>query len=136
MADLTITAANVAYTSGGSTKTAIAGEAITAGEAVYIDTSDSNKIKLANVTSATASVVAGVSVNDAASGQHITYVTAGAIINPGATVAVGKLYVCSASGAIAPVDDLTTSDYVSVIYVGTAASSVTLLLENTGVLHA
>ncbi len=133
MADLVITAANVVRTSGIKVE-AIAGETITAGQAIYIDTSDSNEMKLSDcTTSATTAVVDGIALDGASDGQPIVYLKAGGVLNPGATVAVGKIYVLSASGAIAPVDDLTSADYTTIIGYATTTSSMTLTLDASGV---
>ena len=48
MAAISITAANVLKSSTGQVSVGTAGATITAGQSVYIDTSDSNKIKLAD----------------------------------------------------------------------------------------
>lgn len=133
MADLSITAANVKKGTTGEIKRATAGATITAGQVLYKDTSDSNKFKLADVTTSSATAtVAGVALNNAAASQPVNYVDAGTL-DLGATLTVGSTYVLSASGAIAPIGDLASSDYVSYIGYATAADSMTLMVESTGV---
>lgn len=133
MADLTITAASVTKTSG-ITVNGIAGGTLTAGMPIYIDTANDNVIKAATCEGTSLqATVAGVTLHAALTGQPIAYATAGAVMNPGATVAVGSTYVLSATGLICPIADLASSDYVSYVYRATTASSVTLMCVNAGV---
>lgn len=91
MAAISITAASVLKSSTGQVSVGTAGATITAGQAVYIDTSDSNKIKLADANGTTpANTFAGIALNAASSGQPVSYCTndtAGFTI--GATVLAG-----------------------------------------------
>lgn len=134
MADLSITAASVTLTSG-STQSGTAGASITAGQALYVDTSDSNKLKLADANDTAAkAVVAGIALHAAASGQPIKYATADAVINPGATCTVGEIYVVSTTaGGIAPVADYTTGQYLGLIGYATAAGALKLICQTSGV---
>ena len=86
--DLSITAANVAPSSGAQYADGTAGATITAGQAVYLDTS-ANTYKLADcdATAATA-VIAGIALNGASSGQPIKIQTAGTI-----TIEIGRAHV-------------------------------------------
>lgn len=135
MADLTITAANVASVSGGTSAkvTATAGGTITAGMPVYINAS--NQIVAAANTSALAADVDGIALNGASSGQPITYQTKG-VINLGATLVVGTIYVLSAAGAISPVDDVTTGDFVTVLGVAQTAANLKIGICAGGVAAA
>lgn len=136
MADYAVTAANVQLTSG-RTDTAEAGAAITAGDAIYIDSTDSDKAKLADVTTSSATAkVAGVALCDAAIGNTVVYAKPNAIIDMGITFTVGVTVVLSAAGAVAPHTDLATSDYISIIGVPSAADSIKLVLHNSGIVHA
>lgn len=128
MADLSITAASVATSSTASIdRTGTAGEAITRGEPVYKDSSDSNEYKLAAATS-TASNCYGIAMADAADGQPLPVCTkdpGGLTI--GSTVVVGTVYVVSATaGGIAPIADMTTGDYVCVLGVADTTSTIKL----------
>ena len=91
MAAISITAANVLKSSTGQVSVGTSGATITAGQSVYIDTSDSNKIKLADANgTAPANTFAGIALNAASSGQPVSYCTndnAGFTI--GATVVAG-----------------------------------------------
>jgi hypothetical protein len=108
-----------------------AGDSITAAEPVYYDT-DTDRYKKADNTSgtgtATTSEVAGIAAHAAFIGQPLTIVEEGNF-QPGATLATGTVYVSSGanSGGIAPVADLGTGDWTSVL--GVATSTVTLKVD-------
>lgn len=133
MADLTITAANVAYGSDAVIVHGTAGASLTAGQPLYKDTANANVMKLADANaSALTATVAGVALHAAASGQPIAYQTGGAI-TIGATVTSGVVYVASATaGGIAPAADLTTGWRTSIIGVATSASVIQLSINNSG----
>lgn len=138
MADLSITATGVVKGVGAKTKTTIAGAAVTAGQALYIDAADENKGKLADTDHATAAVrvLAGIALNNAASGQPVTYQYKGRL-TIGATVAVGKIYVLSdTAGGIKPVDDLAAGDYTSVLGIAISTTEIDINIQNGGVAHA
>lgn len=131
MADVTVTAASVALTSG-QTDTGTAGATITAGQILYKDTANSNVLKHASCAATASSVVCGMALNGGASGQPIQFAKAGAVIVPGATLGVGTIYILSdGTGTYCPVADLATSDKVVIVGYATTASSLTLLLKDT-----
>lgn len=130
MADLSITAANVLKSATAQTATGTAGATITAGQALYIDTSDSNKLKLAQATS-TKYAFAGIALHAAASGQPIAYVTQDAELTIGATVAVGVVYGLSdTAGGICPVADNGSGDYATVIGIGVSTTKISVLVSS------
>lgn len=131
MADLTITAANVVKTSG-VVATGTSGATITAGMAIYVDSADAVQIASC-VTSAITAAVGGIALNGASSGQPVEYLKTGGVMNLGATLAVGKPYVLSTAGLIAPVDDLLSADYTTVIGVATTTALITLAITASGV---
>lgn len=136
MANLTQTAANVAKNSGSETY-ATAGESITAGMPVYLKSSDSKIYQCdSNVTSAEAACV-GIALCSAAASQPVVYAQSGATVDLGATLTVGETYVLSATkGAIAPVGDLATNDYVTHLGVASAADNLNLRIYASGIQHA
>lgn len=137
MADLSITAASVAKVSG-NVFTDTSAVAITAGQAIYKDTSGTSDVmRLADAdASATTAAVKGIALHACAAGQPITYQIDGDI-TIGATPTVGQVYVLSATaGGIAPVSDLTANWYTSIIGVGKSSTVLKLGLNPTGVLHA
>lgn len=119
MADLTVSASGIVAGSNATFDFGVAGASITAGQPVYIDTANSNVIKPAVNTSATACVVAGIALHAAASGQPIKYIKTGDLYMTGTTLPVGSVYVLSAtSGGICPVADLeatTGTSYCTII---------------------
>lgn len=135
MAAITITAANVAPVAGATIdKTKNAGATITAGQAVYLDTAtDTWKLADANL-SAAASLVGGISLNGASSGQPLAVQTGGQI-TIGATLIKGTVYVlgATAAGDINPVEDLTTGWYRSVIGVAITTAIMALRIFNSQV---
>lgn len=131
MADLSITAANVAKGTNAVTATGTAGATITAGQPLYADPNASFTLKPAQATSATASKVIGISLHAALSGQPVTYLTGGQY-NPGATLTVGIIYALSATaGAIAPNADLASTNYVTKLGIALTASSMDVLIHNS-----
>lgn len=135
-ADVSITAANVVHDINATYATGIAGATITAGQPLYLD-SGTNTLKLcdANASQAAASCV-GISLHGAASGQPIKYQTGGDI-TIGGTLTVGGVYVCSGTaGSVAPVADLATGWYTTVILIGRTASIGTIVLAQPSTLVA
>lgn len=135
MADLSITAANVVADSGAvSIQTYTAGATITAGQAVYIDTAASNVVKLAQADgTALEATVKGVALHGASSGQPVAVAVSGEL-DLGASLTVAQVYILSATaGGIAPVGDLASSSYLSIIGMGTAADTFKIAITNSGV---
>jgi len=136
MADLVITAANVTAADGAVTKDSSynAGATITAGQAVYSDSSDNNDLKLAQSDGTAAeATVKGIAMGGGADGQPIT-IAKGGDIDLGATLTVGETYVLSqTAGGICPIGDLAVGDYVSIIGVATAADNLEIHIINSGV---
>jgi hypothetical protein len=120
MADLSVTAGSVLHTSGTKT-TGVAGAAITAGQALYLD-SATNTLKLAQAdgTAAEAAVV-GIALHAAGIGQPITYAANGSVMNIGATTAKTTTYLVSAAaGGIAPQADITSGQRITRVGYATA----------------
>lgn len=111
MADLTITAANVAYVSGNKIN-GTAGATVTAGQVVYKDAAD-GKYKLAQCDSAAPEAAAeGIALHGSLLNQPLTIAGNGAEINIGATTAKTTVYmVASTPGGIAPIVDIATTGW-------------------------
>ena len=133
MADLVITAANVDQSTG-SQRHGTFGATMTAGQALYADSTDNNDLKLAQCdgTAAEADVV-GIALNGGADGQPGTYQTDG-VIEPGATATEGEIYVLSqTAGGICPEGDISTEDdYVTIIGVGNSDGNISLCIHASG----
>jgi len=125
MADITITAANVAFVSGQKIH-GTAGATVTAGMPVYIDSSDSSELKGCDADAEASAACVGIALHAASDGQPLTYAAPGSVVNMGATLTVGEIYVCSTTvGGVAPeADIITTGDYVTVLGVATTAANL------------
>lgn len=126
MADISITAANVAKGTGAVVVNNYpAGESVTAGQVVYLKSSDSKWYKAqADGTSEESGygVQRGIALHASAANQPLVVQTAG-LITIGATVVAATEYVVSATaGGIAPHADLaSTNKYTRVGYATTSA---------------
>lgn len=133
MADLTITATSVIQGTGAETEQGTAGASITAGQPVYKDSTDSNKLKLCDGDVLLTAACVGISLHAAANGQPLLYQKRG-ILAIGATVAVGQAYYVSlTAGGICPFADLGSGDFPVKIAVGMTTSTVQVLIENPGI---
>ena len=132
MADLSITAANVGVNeTAAQIQIVQAGEAVTQGQPAY-QTAAKYYQADANDTEAKAEAL-GVFLTPAAIDGYAAIVTRGKV-NLGATLAVGETYVVSATkGGIAPIADLTTGDYVTILGVASAADSIDLNIQPSGI---
>jgi hypothetical protein len=134
MADLTVTAASVLWTSG-TKQTGVAGATVTAGQAVYLDSTTSTlKLAQSDGTAAEADAV-GIALHAAGSGQPLVYASQGAVINVGATTTKATTYVvATTAGGIAPQADLiSTNKIVRLGYATDAAGAFVVDIRNTGV---
>lgn len=131
MANFTITAANVQFTST-SRLTLVAGEAITAGQ-VICKKSDGKAYLAQCDATAEEAVVEGVAINNAAAGQPVNYRNDGALTTGSAFGAAGKLLLLSATaGSMMPAADLATGNRLSVVGYSTAAGTMNIDITNTG----
>lgn len=125
MAAISITAASFIPSSSASERTGVAGATITAGQLLYIDTTDSNKLKLCDSdASALAATVAGVARHGASSGQKVTYVTKDPALVIGATLLAGDTLWASptAGGITKTIGDLVAGNYVTCLGVMTSTT--------------
>lgn len=134
MADLTITAANVLKGSNAVFATGIAGDTITAGQVLYLD-STTGKYKLADSDSATEAARKGgyIALNGASDGQPIAVMREGDV-TIGATLTAGTTYYLSDTpGGIAPIADLATGDYYCIVGIAKSASILSVAFHYSGV---
>lgn len=133
--DVTITAAAVAPISNTTydTRTVdyIAGASITAGQSVY---ATSGVAYLADADGSTVTALSnGIALHGATSGQPLK-VANGGDYACGFTATAGAVYIGSTTaGGIAPVADLTTSNYTMILGVGRSATVVRLVMAYAGV---
>ena len=134
MADLTITAANVVAGTNATVRNEILGATVTAGQVVYLDSTD-NRIKLADNNSATAAARAphGIALNGGATGQPVRMLTGGDI-TIGATMTAGVAYYLSDTpGGICPVADLAAGEYPTIIGIATSTTVLNVAIHSAGV---
>lgn len=127
MVDLVITASDVAGVNDGI---GTAGEAITAGDVVALVGAS---LMLADANGGTGATAAlrkpvGIALNDAASGQPVTYAKPGSMVTLGAVLTAGTTYYLSATpGGIAPAADLAVG--MTPVIVGIAFSTTQLKIS-------
>jgi len=134
MADLVVTAANVVADSSASRVTGQAGEAITAGRAVYLS-AITKKWMLADSNSATAEAkkAAGIALNGAALSQPLVVCTGGPV-TMGATLVPGDPYYLSETpGGIQPATGLGAGENVCQLGLAISASVLNVAIQNPGV---
>lgn len=129
MADLSITAANVERASG-SIQHATATVAITAGQVISVATAGTAVLGT-NASDQSANTT-GIALNEAAANQPISYLAVGQL-DVGATLTIGELYVASAAGAISPVGDHASADYLTVLGQADATDNLILDINTTGI---
>jgi hypothetical protein len=134
MSDKSVTAANVVAGANAVTRVGTAGATITAGQAVYEDSSDSFKFKLAdNNASAATAKVAGIALHGASSGQPLKINVEDDDFTPGFTVDLsaagdkGAYALSATAGGICPVSDLASGNYP--VYLMTGKSSTKVILK-------
>lgn len=138
MSDLSITAASVVPVRTGSFPAVIrtdllAGEAITAGQSLYIKSSDQKLWKAQCDGVASEEILAGIALNSAAAGQPMAYVGYGDV-TIGATLTQGGIYVISATlGGICPVADLASTNKLSMIGFAVSSSVLRVMPIITGI---
>lgn len=134
MADLSITAASVVAGANALKKDGVAGEAITAGKAVYLAAA-SKKWMLADSNSATAEArqAGGVALNGAALNQPVA-VQASGDLTIGATLTPGAAYYLSDTpGGICALADVGSGEYVCQIGLAKSASVLAIGIQFPGV---
>lgn len=135
MADLTITATNVLNISA-PISAGLAGEAITAGQAVYLKAADGKLWKARSAAAGTTEEgnPVGIALNGGSAGQTIAYAANGGDINIGATTVKTTTYVLSATaGGIAPQADLVSTDkIVRIGHAKNTTGTLTVDIKNTG----
>lgn len=136
MADLVQTAANVRPGTDSVRSQVIAGETITAGQPVYLKSTDSKYYKADANAGVSESTVAGIALTNASANDQLVIQTGGEI-NLGATLTVGTIYVLSGTaGAIAPHGDLVTGWYCNILGIAISTSILDMGLQHSPVAHA
>lgn len=134
MANLAITATSVVAGADATKLTGIAGETITAGAALY-KSSVSGKLMLADSNSGTAEArqTIGIALNGAALNQPVVMQKSGDI-TLGATLVAGTAYYLSDTpGAICPVADVGSGEFVCLIGLAKSTTVLTIGIQFPGV---
>lgn len=135
MADLSVTAANCVPAAGSLIGWGTSGATITAGKAIYLESS-SNTWKLADNNSATAEVrqATALALTGSSAGQPVAYVTKDASVTLGATMTAGTdYYLSDTPGGICPVADLASGEYPLTIGMATSTTVIKLSFNYSGV---
>lgn len=139
MAAISITAANVVPSAQAVVNNSLlAGAAITAGQAVYADSSNTWQLTDADL-SATAAQCHGIALNNAAAGQPLSVCTEDMTgLTLGGTVAAGDtIYTSPTAGGVTKTQaDLVTGVYTTVLGVAISATKIKLKIIPSGVAHA
>ena len=131
MADITATAADVLAATGAGIGRGTAGVAIVQGDVLYIDSSDSSRLKLADDLDINTSAVVGIALNRALTTQPIEYITSGTLTF--GTVVVGDVYALSDTPGRMMNTQPATGNFASVIAVGLTTSTIKIEINNSGV---
>jgi hypothetical protein len=133
MADLTVTAASV-LPGTAPLSNGLAGEAITAGQAVYKKAADGKLWKAQCDGNAEEATPVGIALNGASVGQPVTYAGPGGTINIGAVTAKTTTYMLSAAaGGVCPQADLvSTNKIVELGYATDAVGTFVVHIVPTG----
>lgn len=134
MADIAITAANVAESAGAVIENGRAGAAITAGQVLYKEAA-TGLFKLADANSATAEAkqAYGIALHGALTNQRIAVQTGGDIVAGGTLVAGSPYYLSGTPGGIAPAADLVTTWHIAALGYAVSTTVLRVHIQNTGV---
>lgn len=146
MADVTVVVASVERIDG-STNDGIAGTTITAGQAVYLDPLTSKYLLAQSDGTVVAPVggvaglaeanVAGIALHAALANQPLRVLIEGAVALGTTPVVLGGVYVLSATaGGIAPVADIASTNYVTILGVAITVAQLRLKINASGIKHA
>lgn len=135
MADLSVTAANCVPGANAVLEYGVAGETITAGQAVYLDEASTGKYLKADADSATAAarLVRGIAVNGASLNQPLTIQKSG-LITLGATLTANiPYYLSGTAGGICPIADVGAGEYLCQIGIARTTAVLNIDIQATGV---
>lgn len=132
MADVTITAADVVASANAQTGEGTAGVAIVAGEWVYRAADKTLRLADAN-SSLLTSTAEGMALHAAGVGQPLKFASQGEV-TVSAVLTTGKVYVVSSNaGKTAPVADLASGWWTSIVGYAKTTSVLVIRRINTGI---
>jgi hypothetical protein len=136
MADLSQTAANVRPGENITPRMRQAGETMTQGMPYYVSTTDGKAYQTYANDGVAKAEAKGIALTGAAANGWFV-AQEGGLINLGATLAVGTVYGVSATkGAIAPISDLTTGQFITTLGTATTTALLDLRPNPSGVAKA
>ena len=110
-----------------------AGEALTAGELVYQDSSDSSKVKKADNTTDAKAEAVGIMLGATGDGEIAIYATDGQTITTSGLTAGNAYYISSTAGDIELASDLSEGDKISLVGVAASATELKLTIVATAI---
>lgn len=135
MVDLIPVAANVQQAAGAGIARGIFGATITAGQSVYLDSSNELQLAEKDGTSLVAAAV-GIALNGGAPGQPASYIVSGDV-DLGVTLVVGETYVVGAApGGIAPIADVIAGNFATILGIASLANNLKVSVFQGGTAHA
>ncbi|MGO7185295.1 hypothetical protein ACCT14_33055 [Rhizobium brockwellii] len=134
MTDIVITASAVLAASNAERDQGIAGEAITAGKAIYLAAA-TNRWMLADSNSAAveARQAKAIALNGASAGQPVAFQKSGDITIGGTLVAGQAVYLSDTPGGLCPLADVGSGEYVVLIGMAKSTSVLQLSFQYPGV---
>jgi hypothetical protein len=135
MAALSQTPANVGIGSSGTRVRVVqAGESITQGQPVYLNT-DSKHYRADANASASAAKAIGIALSPASTdGWFVMQEGPGGLVNLGATLTVGETYVVGATaGQVNPIGDLASGHFPCLLGTAVSTSLIQTLYSFTGI---
>jgi len=133
MADITVTAANVLAVAGSKTEVVTLGGTITQGMPLYRATD--GMYEACDASAIATNKCEGIALTAGSDGQPGIIIKSGNV-DLGATLALGSVYVCSATaGKICPEEDIASTEFVCVLGVADAADNLKMNILYTEVAH-
>lgn len=134
MTDLSVTAANVVPGTDARQEVGVAGETITAGQALYKSSTTGKWMKAdSNSATAEARAATAIALTGSSLDQPIVVQTSGTI-TIGATMTAGiQYYLSDTAGGICPVADIGSGEYVDLVGLSTSTTVMTLNFKYSGV---
>lgn len=135
MADVTVSSSLVQPSETAPFESGVCGSAFTAGQTGYLDGS-LNRWKLAVATAQASAAARGIATANFSTGQIGRFQTAESL-NLGGGVAVGVVYAVSTNaGGIAPIADVTATNWITTLGVGSSTNNLLLQIHRSGVQKA
>lgn len=123
MPNISITPANVKPSDSAQVRRGVAGETITAGQAVFRD--EQRRMMLSDADAPAKAFLDGIAVNGASLGQPLNYAVQDAALDLGTTVGSGEIVVLSDTpGGLMPAGDLGAGDRTVIVGVGTGGTKL------------